>query len=189
MLAACCSILCLSMVTLVQGIQSVKHLSTPHSNGISSRTRTHPPITVSEYVKSWMRDTATLLWKMKNWLPNLCSQKQLSKRVRKQSTGRNFRPYNRRWNHSQGRWSKKQHHSTRLQCMTAVIAMKARHLQSQQLTRFDTDAKAIRVDNCASYCISNDKKDFVTPLTKVNKKLKGLGGVMKSAVTCASPRD
>jgi hypothetical protein len=43
------------------------------------------------------------------------------------------------------------------------------------VARFDTDARAIRIDNCASYCISNDKKDFITPLKKLNKKLKGLG--------------
>jgi len=46
------------------------------------------------------------------------------------------------------------------------------------VARFDTDARAIRVDNCASYCISNDKKDFITPLKKINKKLKGLGGTL-----------
>jgi len=46
------------------------------------------------------------------------------------------------------------------------------------VARFDTDAKAIRIDNCASYCISNDRRDFITPLKKVNKHLKGLGGTL-----------
>ena len=68
--------------------------------------------------------------------------------------------------------------STQLKCLTAVIAMKARQAHLDEAARFDTDAKAIRIDNCASYCISNDKRDFITPLKKINKKLKGLGGTL-----------
>ena len=56
--------------------------------------------------------------------------------------------------------------------------MKAKQAHQDEVARFDTDAKAIRVDNCASYCISNDKRDFITPLKKVNKSLKGLGGTL-----------
>jgi hypothetical protein len=62
--------------------------------------------------------------------------------------------------------------------MTAIIAMKAKQTHQDEVVMFDTDAKAIRIDNCASYCISNDKRDFITPLKKVNKKLKGLGGTL-----------
>jgi hypothetical protein len=67
---------------------------------------------------------------------------------------------------------------TRFECMTAIIAMKAKQTHQDEVVMFDTDAKAIRIDNCASYCISNDKRDFITPLKKVNKKLKGLGGTL-----------
>ncbi len=56
--------------------------------------------------------------------------------------------------------------------------MKAKQTHHDEVARFDTDARGIRIDNCASYCISNDKKDFITPLKKVNKKLKGLGGTL-----------
>jgi hypothetical protein len=48
--------------------------------------------------------------------------------------------------------------------MTAIIAMKAKQTHQDEEVLFDTDAKAIRIDNCASYCISNDKRDFITPL-------------------------
>jgi hypothetical protein len=56
--------------------------------------------------------------------------------------------------------------------------MKAKQTHQDEVVMFDTDAKAIRIDNCASFCISNDKRDFITPLKKVNKKLKGLGGTL-----------
>jgi hypothetical protein len=62
--------------------------------------------------------------------------------------------------------------------MTAIIAMKAKQTHQDEVVMFDTDAKAISIDNCASFGISNDKRDFITPLKKVNKKLKGLGGTL-----------
>jgi hypothetical protein len=54
--------------------------------------------------------------------------------------------------------------------------MKAKQTYHDEVVMFDTDVKAIRIENCASYCISNDTRDFITPLKNVNKKLKGLGG-------------
>ncbi len=59
----------------------------------------------------------------------------------------------------------------------AIIAMKAKQTHQDEVLMFDTDDKAIRIDNYASY-ISNDKRDFITPLKKVNKKLKGFGGTL-----------
>jgi hypothetical protein len=56
--------------------------------------------------------------------------------------------------------------------------MKAKQTHQDEMVTFDTDAKATRIDNFASYCISNDKRDFIIPLKKVNKKLKGLGGTL-----------
>ncbi len=93
-------------------------------------------------------------------------------RVQKQSSGRNFKPYKRQWIPSEGRSRGKKHFS-QLECLTAIIAMKAKQTHQDEVARFDIDARAIRIDNCTSYCISNDKKDFITPLKKVNKKLKG----------------
>jgi hypothetical protein len=62
--------------------------------------------------------------------------------------------------------------------MTAIIAMKAKQTHQDEVAMFDTDAKAIRIDNCSSFFIFSDKRDFITPLKKVNKKLKGLGGIL-----------
>ncbi|KAI2500681.1 hypothetical protein MHU86_13764 [Fragilaria crotonensis] len=77
-----------------------------------------------------------------------------------------------------GKGPRYKRNSTQLNCLTAVIAMKARQAHQDEAASFDTDSKAFRIDNCASYCISNDKKDFITPLKRVNKKLKGLGGTL-----------
>ena len=51
--------------------------------------------------------------------------------------------------------------------MTAIIAMKAKQTHQDEVVMFDADAKAIRIDNCASYCISNDKKEGIVSLTVV----------------------
>jgi hypothetical protein len=65
-----------------------------------------------------------------------------------------------------------------LECLTAIIAMKAYHFYQDKAARFDTNTKAIRIDKCSSFCISHDKRDFITPLKKVNKHFKGLGGTL-----------
>jgi hypothetical protein len=137
-------------------------------------------ITVSEYVKSWMRDISELLWwkPTKTWSSKRFAVKKPTRRVRPQSSGRNFRPYKRRQIQPKARWSKQKRRSTRLECMMTIIAMKANHTDQDEVLMFDTDAKAIRIDNCAFYCISNDKRDFITPLKKANKKLKRLGGTL-----------
>ena len=77
-----------------------------------------------------------------------------------------------------GQKVKNEGNSTQLKCLTAVIAMKARQAHQDEAARFDTDTKTIRIDNCSSYCISNDKRDFIMPLKRINKKLKGLGGTL-----------
>jgi len=41
---------------------------------------------------------------------------------------------------------------------------------------FDTDSALIRVDNCATACISNDTKDFIGELTPSRRKVKGIVG-------------
>ncbi|KAI2502150.1 hypothetical protein MHU86_12286 [Fragilaria crotonensis] len=139
------------------------------------------PVAVSEYVKSWMHDTPEAQPRSRTkvqWINNRPVVRRPQTRVRKQSSGRNFKPYKRQWIPSEGRWSRGKKHFSQLECLTAIIAMKAKQTHQDEVARFDTDARAIRIDNCASYCISNDKKDFITPLKKVNKKLKGLGGTL-----------
>ena len=58
--------------------------------------------------------------------------------------------------------------------------------------RYDTDSKVIRIDNCASYSISFDKSDFVSPLVPVKHRIKGLGGtlnqVQKGTISCNRPQ-
>jgi hypothetical protein len=179
MLAACCSLLFISMVTMVQKVQRVKQ-SRPRAPKLKTRTRIHPPVTVSEYIKSWMRDISNVLWwkPAKTWSSKRFAVKKPTKRVSPQSSGRNFRPHKRQRIQPEARWSKQKRRSTRFECMTAIIAMKAKQTHQDEVVLFDTDAKAIRIDNCASSCISNDKRDFITPLKKVNKKFKGLGGTL-----------
>jgi hypothetical protein len=58
--------------------------------------------------------------------------------------------------------------------------MKCNHSSQDKVARFDTVARAIWIENHASDCTSNDRRDFITPLKKVNKKhhKKGLGGAL-----------
>jgi hypothetical protein len=59
-LAACCSLLCISVVTMVQEVQRRKQ-SRQRAPKLKTRTRIHSPVTVLEYVKSWMRDISNVL--------------------------------------------------------------------------------------------------------------------------------
>ena len=70
----------------------------------------------------------------------------------------------------------------RMMCLAAV-AMKASNRRQAKVSLFDSDAKMIRVDNCASYCISNDVGDFITDLRPIKRKLKGLGGMITDIQT------
>jgi hypothetical protein len=81
-------------------------------------------VTVSEYVKSWMRDISNALWwkPTKIWSSKRFAVKKPTKRVRPQSSGRNFRPYKRRWIQPKARWSKQKRRSTRFKCMMEIIA-------------------------------------------------------------------
>lgn len=46
----------------------------------------------------------------------------------------------------------------------------------ENYARFDTDSGRVGIDNRASACISHDISDFVGPLKKVNRAIKGFGG-------------
>jgi hypothetical protein len=49
--------------------------------------------------------------------------------------------------------------------------------------RFDTDSFLIGIDNCASKCLNDDKRDFVGPLQRHTTKVKGIGGNQDSQWT------
>jgi hypothetical protein len=66
---------------------------------------------------------------------------------------------------------------------TAPQVYKARVKQQPGKARYDTDSKLIRIDNCASYSIAFDKNHFITPLKPVRQKVKGLGGVLEGLQT------
>jgi hypothetical protein len=52
-----------------------------------------------------------------------------------------------------------------------------------QKWRWDTYSYRIHVDNCASYSISNDIKDFVTKSEATNKSVKGISGTISQEKT------
>ena len=53
--------------------------------------------------------------------------------------------------------------------------MKARQAHQDEAARFDTDAKTIRIDNCASYYISNDIKRLHHASQEDQQKVEGIG--------------
>ena len=46
--------------------------------------------------------------------------------------------------------------------------------------QFDSDSRALMLDDGASACITNDKGDFIEPPTKVNRKVGGIKGHAKA---------
>ena len=46
--------------------------------------------------------------------------------------------------------------------------------------QFDSDSRALMLDDGASACITNDKSDFIEPPTKVNRKVRGIKGHAKA---------
>jgi hypothetical protein len=45
---------------------------------------------------------------------------------------------------------------------------------------FDTDSFVIGIDNCASKCLTDNRRDFVGPLQRQTTQVKGIGGNQKS---------
>ena len=168
------AVLCILLLHhIVQVVQPVWGLPCPSKKPVKTSPWKGLPVAVSEYVKSWMHDTPEgqpRSTPKAQGITNRTSAMRHRARVRKQSSGRNFKPYKRRWIPSEGRRSVGKKHFSKLECLSAIMAMKAKQAHQGEVARFDTDARAIRIDNCASYCISNDMKDFITPLKKINKK-------------------
>jgi hypothetical protein len=67
-------------------------------------------------------------------------------------------------------------------CVYTAQVYKARVKQQPGKARYDMDSKLIRIDNCASYSISFDKNDFITPLKPVRQRVKGLGEVLEGGL-------
>ena len=71
-----------------------------------------------------------------------------------------------------------QHHRTHCRnnhdCMTCCLPT-AKSDKLRRL-RFDTASFQIGIDNCASYCITNNKSHFISPPTKVNTKVRTFDG-------------
>jgi hypothetical protein len=66
-------------------------------------------------------------------------------------------------------------------CMSSAITAKSEKHQNK--VQFDTDSKALRIDNCATRSISPYISDFVTPPVPMNnRKVKGIGGLMSDVM-------
>jgi hypothetical protein len=55
--------------------------------------------------------------------------------------------------------------------------------KSNYNTPFDTDSALLRIDYCATACMSPIKSDFITPLIPIKKKVRGIGGTLKGIMT------
>ena len=62
------------------------------------------------------------------------------------------------------------------------LRTKRKRNNSSRTVLFDSDAKAIGIDNRCSACISHDLNDFVGPVVKSNKTIRGFGGRTKMKV-------
>jgi hypothetical protein len=60
----------------------------------------------------------------------------------------------------------------------AIIALSALGGTAAMTASFDTDSRPIRIDNCATACISNRIEDFVGPLQPSSRQLQGIGNAM-----------
>jgi hypothetical protein len=91
--------------------------------------------------------------KTPTWIFNRQVVTRPQKRVRMQSSGRNFKYLKQQWSPSKDTTrstrSRIKKHSGKLECLTAIIAIKANHSHQDEVARLDTDAKVIRIDNCA----------------------------------------
>ena len=134
------------MSAIVQKIQV--WVTSPSNQFLKARAWKTHPVTVSEYVKSWVRDTSstqTTRLKAPTWIFNRRVIMRPQKRVRPQSSGRNFKRLKRQWGPSKDTTrstrSRIKKHSSHLECLTAIIAMKANHSHQDEVARFDTDAR------------------------------------------------
>ncbi len=142
-LAAVFSFLYHLMSAIVQKIQV--WVTSTSNQFLKARAWKAHPVTVSEYVKSWMRDTSstqTTRLKAPRWIFNRQVVMRPQKRVRPQSSGRNFKRLKRQWVPPKENQSRK--HFSQLECLTAIIAMKAKQAHQDEVARFDTDGDRLK---------------------------------------------
>ena len=61
---------------------------------------------------------------------------------------------------------------------TRLVALDALRPETSQNAQFDTDSALLRIDNCATACISNRIEDFEGPLTPMRRKIQGIGNAI-----------
>jgi len=54
------------------------------------------------------------------------------------------------------------------------------HVHPRHSTKFDTDAVPVKIDNCASACMTNSLNDFVEPPKRINVPIGGIGGPVQA---------
>jgi hypothetical protein len=66
-------------------------------------------------------------------------------------------------------------------CATALQAFASlpQGNRIKSFMRFDMDSVPIGVDNCATFCLTNNKADFIGPLQRTNTQINGIGGHQK----------
>jgi hypothetical protein len=136
-------------------------------------------MTVSEYVKSWIREhqqTSNRL-AVKGMQETVSGEEGIREDLAPSGKGTHT------WISGEEGIREDQPPFNNAICVYTAQVYKARVKQQPGNARYDTDSKIIRIDNCASYSISFDKNDFITPLKPVRQKVKGLGGVLDGLQT------
>jgi hypothetical protein len=74
----------------------------------------------------------------------------------------------------------RQHHRPGTQLLSICLSAKKSGKKSTP-DRYDSDSYLLAIDNCCSKCMTNNKADFIGPLTKVDVKIKGINGTSQSS--------
>jgi len=64
----------------------------------------------------------------------------------------------------------------RLCLLSTIIVLETKANSAPRRVSFDTDSTPVKIDNCATSCISDDISDFTGTLIPVKRKVKGLAG-------------
>jgi len=96
-------------------------------------------------------------------------------KARVPKTWKKSRKQKRKYNHSNWRMRQTSLYGMETLMINSTTNSRGEAIHENQ-ARFDTDSGRIGVDNRASACISDDIGDFIGPLTKVNRAIKGFGG-------------
>ena len=135
-----------------------------------------PPNHKSKSQTKWYQMTSWCLDKIEsttNYLGNLIETPILSLQSKTRKNARTQRRKSSQLSYV----STTRHVATSITVFAAVTALTTGHTSLYDNSCvFDSDTKAIGVDNRASGCISDDINDFVGPLRTCNRAIKGFGG-------------